>query len=68
MVSIKLECWSESTAKELVAFIKECGWRAKPVGKAVLSDMPGQYAGCYCNAMIKIVVPTQDDLREELGV
>lgn len=63
----KLECWSEGTAVEIAKFIIQSGWQAKATGSAVLSDMPGQYAGCYCNALVKIAVPTHDDVRNMLG-
>ncbi len=63
---IKFECHTETLAGELASFLTTQGFRRTVLGRAVLTDVPERYAGCFCCAMIRIGVPSPEDCLVEL--
>lgn len=63
-MTTKFECYLEPIAYGLSVFLCDQGWKAKVLGKAVVTDYPKEHADCFKgHAIIQEVEPTEEDIK-----
>lgn len=63
---VKFECCSDGLASEVKSFLNARGFKARALSNAVVTDMPSEYKGSLCNAMIKVGELNEGDLVLDL--